>query len=202
MTTSRVTAYSGNVTNRSEPATGPHRGASGSPPGRRFDAIPVAADRLRPLPDESAPPGTRVDPAREPVPRHARQDAGAEQRRRGAKQLEHLRQPSPDPWLPGGDPHHRCEVTPGESRDPALGRFGRSSPRLWRSARRRRSPAPDDAGSPDPDLACGGRPSATSHPGPRPRVPRRSSPDRRPGLTRRRRPPRATTPSGKRLRRW
>ena len=77
---------------------------------------------IRPLPEQRDPPAACVGLAREPVPRQAGQDAGAEQRRRGAEQVEHLLQPSPHPRLPRGGPHHPGDVTAGQSRDPTLRR--------------------------------------------------------------------------------
>src|SRR5262249_57693486 len=88
------------------------------PPGGRFDPVSTAANRLRPLPDVRAPPG-RAETAREPVPRHAGQHAGAEQRRRRAEQLQHVRQTPPDPPPPGGGPNHRLQVTARPPRAPA-----------------------------------------------------------------------------------
>ena len=64
------------------------------------------------------PPVACVGLARESVPRQAGQDAGAEQRRRGAEQVENLHQTPPDPRPPCADPHHPGDVAAGQSRDP------------------------------------------------------------------------------------
>ena len=114
------------------------------------------------------PPVACVGLAREPVPRQPGQDAGAEQRRRGAEQVQHLRQPSPDPRLRRGDPHHRSDVTAGQSRDrprrgPSVVRKRQGPRPAGVLARRRRSPGPSDAGRHDLDPDRGATtPPATS----------------------------------------
>ena len=119
------------------------------------------------------PSGSPPRLAREPVPRQAGQDAGAEQRRRGAEQVEHLRQPSPDPRPPRGGPHHPGDVAAGQARDPTLGRPLRGPEAVVRA----RGELPGGGGRPgqamledrdlDPDRGATTRPQpAVQHFGP------------------------------------
>src|SRR5271166_1889398 len=73
---------------------------------------------MRPLAESRESPAAHAGRTSEPVPRQAGQDAGAEQRRGGAEQVENLRQTLPDPRPPCADPHHPGEVAAGQSRDP------------------------------------------------------------------------------------